>query len=202
MTRSNSGGGDSPKFLAKALFSLEPFARVLLIEDSEEQMVLVRNALEEFGEGRYQLEWANQLRDGINRLFAGQVDVVLLDLGLPESSGPVSYIAVREAAPNVPVIVLTADGREETVQLVINGGAEGFLVKQEVTGEKLIRVIGEAISRKKSQNSTLPVPPLKFRGDAWRWQTSGPVTPPLIFSADSLRSRPNGPPILKPTPGQ
>jgi len=205
MTRSNSGDGDSVKFLAQAAFSPEPLARVLLIEDSEEQMLLVRSALEQFGQGRYQLEWADQLRHGIDRLGAEQVDIVLLDLGLPESSGPVSYTAVREAAPGVPIIVLTADGREETVQLVINGGAEGFLVKQEVTGEKLIRVIGEAISRKKSQNTALQLPPLKFRGDAWRWQTSGRVTPPPNFSEDSAadlpRSRLNHLPTLKPTPG-
>src|SRR5271165_6574740 len=124
MTTGISNAGDSAKLLAKAA-SPAPLARVLLIEDSEEQMLLVQNALEEFGQGRYQLEWANQLTQGIDRLREGVVDVVLLDLGLPESTGAVSYLADRKAAPKVAIVVLTADHREQTVQVVINAGAEG-----------------------------------------------------------------------------
>lgn len=142
-------------------------------------MLLVQNSLEEFGLGRYQLEWASQLRHGIDRLGEGLIDVVLLDLGLPESAGPVSYVAVREAAPRVPVVVLTADHREQTVQVVIRAGAEGYLVKDEVSASQLIRAISEAISRRKMQSEQPQLVPFKFRGGVWRWQTTGLESPPL-----------------------
>ena len=69
---------------------------VLLIEDSEEAMFLVRYALEEYGNGKYRMEWAASLSAGLEHLAHNKIDVVLLDLGLPESSGPESYAWVRE----------------------------------------------------------------------------------------------------------
>ncbi len=133
-----------------------PFAkrqeRVLLIEDNEEAMHLVRYALEEHGGGKYSLEWAESLIAGLEQLSAGGVDIVLLDLGLPESSGPESYAWVREIAPSVPVVVLTGDDREETEFAVAAGGAEGYLVKDNVSGARLLQVIRAALDSKKRRN--------------------------------------------------
>lgn len=61
---------------------------VLLIEDNEEAMWLVRYALQEHGKGRYRLEWAGTLSAGLDQLSKGGIDIVLLDLGLPDSTGP------------------------------------------------------------------------------------------------------------------
>ena len=61
---------------------------------------LVRYAIDEHGSGEYRLEWANSLSHGLERLSKENVDVIVLDLGLPESSGPESYASwVREIAP-------------------------------------------------------------------------------------------------------
>jgi CheY-like chemotaxis protein len=124
---------------------------VLLIEDSEEAMVLVRYALREHGKGRYRLEWANNLSTGLDQLAHGGVDLVLLDLGLPESSGPESYAWVREIAPQVPVVVLTGDEREETEFAVTASGVEGYLVKDQVSGTLLIQAIRAALYANKQQ---------------------------------------------------
>ena len=87
---------------------------VLLIEDNEDSMFLVKYALQEYGEGAFHLNWANCLSTGLEQLLNGGVDIVLLDLGLPESSGPESYAWVREVAPKTPVVVLTGDSRDQT----------------------------------------------------------------------------------------
>ena len=124
---------------------------VLLIEDSEEAMFLVRYALQEYGEGRYRLEWANSLSVGLDQLSHGGIDIVLLDLGLPESSGPESYAWVREIAPSVPVVVLTGDERAETEFAVTASGVEGYLVKDQVSGSLLLQAIRAALYANKNQ---------------------------------------------------
>ncbi len=140
--------------------------RVLLIEDSEEAMLLVRFAIEEYGHGEYSLEWAISLSDGLDKLASHEVDVVLLDLGLPDSSGPESYAWVREIAPQVPVVVLTGDERQETEFAVTASGVEGYLLKHEASGEHLIKTIKAALNANKTKPSyrrRYPVLPSPFR---------------------------------------
>jgi DNA-binding response OmpR family regulator len=119
---------------------------VLLIEDSEDAMLLVKFALEEYGNGLYGLRWAPSLSDGIDYLSSDGPDVILLDLGLPESSGPASYAWVREVAPKTPVIVLTGDSRLETEFAVTASGADGYLVKNHVSGAQLLQAIQFALA--------------------------------------------------------
>ena len=118
---------------------------VLLIEDSEDSMLLVKYALQEFGEGKYRLEWASNLSNGLEQLADGGVDVVLLDLGLPESNGPASYAWVREMAPKLPVVVLTGDACEETEVTVTASGVDDYLVKDKTSGALLLEAIHAAI---------------------------------------------------------
>jgi len=127
---------------------------VLLIEDSEEAMLLVRFALEEYGQGVYRLEWASNLGEGLDFLSVGQIDVVLLDLGLPDSSGPESFAWVREIAPHVPVVVLTGDAKAETERAITAGGVEGYLVKDLVSAADVVETLRDALlagKRKKEQ---------------------------------------------------
>jgi DNA-binding response OmpR family regulator len=126
---------------------------VLLIEDNEEAMFLVRIALQEHGKGVYHLEWANGLSAGLERLEKGGVDLVLLDLGLPESSGPASYAWVHEIAPDIPILVLTGDTREETEFAIAASGVEDFLIKDEVSGALLLQAIRAALHTSKRSDS-------------------------------------------------
>lgn len=129
---------------------------VLLIEDNEEAMWLVRCAMQEHGNGRYRLEWATTLNQGLEQLSNGGIDVVLLDLGLPDSSGPESYGWVREVCPQVPVVVLTGNTCEETEMAVTAGGVESYLVKDQVSGSLLLQAINAALhaNRQREQRQT------------------------------------------------
>ncbi len=122
---------------------------VLLIEDSEEAMLLVRFALEDYGQGAFRMEWARTLSSGLDHLAHGGIDVVLLDLGLPESSGAESYAWVREIAPEIPVVVLTGDQRQETEAAVIASGADGYLVKNQASAIQLMDAVRAALYAKK-----------------------------------------------------
>jgi len=135
---------------------------VLLIEDNEEAMWLVRYALQEHGKGRYRLEWADTLSAGLDQLSRGGVDIVLLDLGLPDSSGPESYAWVREVSPKVPVVVLTGNGSEETEFAVTASGVEGYLVKDQVSGSLLLQAIRAALYANKQRKLRQPMIPRLF----------------------------------------
>ena len=97
------------------------------------------------------MEWAPSLSSGLEHLAHNKIDVVLLDLGLPESSGPESYAWVREIAPQIPVVVLTADDREETEFAVTASGVEGYLLKDQVSGAYLLQAIRAALYANKQQ---------------------------------------------------
>ncbi len=129
-----------------------PIARILLIEDNDEEMLLVKHTLEEYGLGQYQLEWTRGLGPAVRRLRHGGLDVVLLDLGLPECQGPLSCCAVRDWAPYLPIVILTADNRKETEDLVMSYGADDYLVKNEVSGPALIHAIRSAVFRKRARS--------------------------------------------------
>jgi len=118
---------------------------VLLIEDNEDAMWLVKYAIEDYGRGRYRLAWASSLIDGLEQMSRSAIDIILLDLGLPETSGAESYAWIRQIAPKTPVVVLTSDERQETEFAVTASGAEGYLIKDQVSGSLLLETIRTAL---------------------------------------------------------
>ncbi|MFP9193194.1 bacterio-opsin activator domain-containing protein [Natronosalvus vescus] len=78
---------------------------------------------------------------------ATTTDVVLLDLNLPDSTGLETLSSVLEAAPEVPVIVLTGLQDSDTGIEAISRGAQEYLVKDEVTSPMLVRTLSHAIER-------------------------------------------------------
>jgi DNA-binding NarL/FixJ family response regulator len=128
-------------------------------------VALVQASLHQYAYEAYLLETVTGLMDGIARLRQVTFDVVLLDLGLPECEGAESYLVVRDNAPDVPVLVFTADRRQNTVRLVIAYGAQGYLLKQEASGQRLIEAIRRVTFLHKA-NGAVPAP--KFDGVAWQ----------------------------------
>jgi len=147
------GANPAPNFLPRAAAPSGNLQKcVLMIDDSTDAMVLVRLDLRDFGRGRYRLEWANCLTDGLSQILKGRVDVVLLDLGLPESSGPSTSASVHEAAAEVPILVLTGDEREETASTILSSGfVEDYLVKGQISGTMLVQAIRAALASRKKR---------------------------------------------------
>ena len=114
------------------------------------------------------MEWANCLSEGLARILKGGIDIVLLDLGLPDSSGSVSYAWLREAAPEVPVVVLTGDTREETELSVFSSGVDDYLVKDQVSGSLLVNVIREALGKEERRTHPKNMPTVHSQRFHWR----------------------------------
>ena len=83
----------------------------------------------------------------VNTLLQHAVDIVLLDLNLPDDQGLSSLKAVREAAPDTPTVVLTAIEDEQLALSCINAGAQDYLLKGELRQASLRRTLSYAITR-------------------------------------------------------
>ncbi len=123
--------------------------RVLLIEDNPGDARLIREMLGEIKGTDFDIECLDRLSAGLERLGNGEIDAVLLDLGLPKSQGLDSFRKLHFPAPDVPVIVLTGLGDEEVAIRALAEGAQDYLVKGQVDGNLLVRSIRYAIERQR-----------------------------------------------------
>ena len=122
---------------------------LLLIEDNPGDARLVREVLRETPE--IDIHTVDRISLGVEYLTSHQTDVVLLDLGLPDSQGLDSLRAVYDAAPNVPIVVLTGHDDEEIGRTAIRQGAQDYLVKPILSGRILSRILHFAVERKRAE---------------------------------------------------
>src|SRR4051794_2096658 len=87
--------------------------RVLLIEDNAADVELIRDALAEAsldpapGGPALHLEQVGRLAEGLDRLRTDEIDIVLLDLSLPDSQGFATFTRLERATPRTPIVVLS-----------------------------------------------------------------------------------------------
>jgi diguanylate cyclase (GGDEF)-like protein len=96
---------------------------------------------------RLHVEFAGELWQTLERLARGGVDVVLLDLMLPDSEGLATFEQISAFAPDVPVVVLTDLNDEATAMASVRGGAQDYLVRGEADRRGLVRALRYAIER-------------------------------------------------------
>lgn len=122
--------------------------KVLLVESDREYLEILRDRLSDVrpGDG-IDIEWAGELGQALARLGQGGIDAVLLDLELPDSQGMVTFDRTHAFAPDVPVIVLTNLDDEELWVNAVQGGAQDYLLKDEVEAAVLARAVRHAIER-------------------------------------------------------
>jgi pilus assembly protein CpaE len=119
---------------------------VLLVEDSPEYASLVQRWSAEKDKG-FLLNWTDTLESGLKRLAQGGVDVVLLDLGLPDSDGPATFAAIKAAAGGVPIIILSGADSELLTLQMIREGAQDYIAKTSCDAGMLIRAVNFAVVR-------------------------------------------------------
>jgi two-component system KDP operon response regulator KdpE len=111
-------------------------AQILVIEDEPHMRTLLGVTLKQHG---YECHHASTGKEGIAAAQKGAVDVVLLDLGLPDVDGVEVTTRIRQRS-SVPIIVISARGREEDKIAALDGGANDYLTKPFGTGELLARI--------------------------------------------------------------
>ncbi|MEW6660040.1 MAG: response regulator [Thermodesulfobacteriota bacterium] len=122
---------------------------LLLVDDNAEDVFFTRRMLEKSaGRFHFQIDHCPNLTDALDYLAGPKPDVVLLDLGLPESFGLETLERVLEAAPNLPIVVLTGLADEELGIKAVQRGAQDYLLKGQVHMDLLVRSLRYAIERK------------------------------------------------------
>lgn len=128
--------------------------RVLLVEDDPDYAALVQQWLQAAPDGlKFLLSWTDSIAGAVNRLAQGDINVVLLDLSLPDSEGINSFRAIREICPATPIIILSAARSESLALHAIGHGAEDYLVKSTCTGDLLNRAVCYAALRRKREGA-------------------------------------------------
>jgi len=121
--------------------------RILLVEDNPGDARLVQEHLTGLSAFAPELIWEKNLSGALNTLAHRDVDIILLDLGLPESQGMETLRRIRGQNPLCPVVVLTGlDGWDDALAAVAEG-AQDYLNKGEINGPILIRSIRYAVER-------------------------------------------------------
>ena len=123
---------------------------VLLIEDNPGDARLIRELLSEAREISCCLQCADRLSSGIRQIADGGVDVVLLDLSLPDSRGFETFSRLHEQAKELPIILLTGLEDGTLAMRAVREGAQNYLVKGAATADSLARAVRLAIERQKT----------------------------------------------------
>jgi len=121
---------------------------VLLVEGVEEEpSVLERVFSEVEAEGKVALERVGLLSAALERLSQGGIDLVVLDIHLPDSEGISTFERAYAFAPDVPIIVASDLDDEEVAVATVQGGAQDYLVKGRLTKDLLTQSMRYAIER-------------------------------------------------------
>jgi CheY-like chemotaxis protein len=127
--------------------------RILLVEDNPGDARLVREAVREAGNVLYQLSNVDRLEEALSRLRTERFDVVLLDLGLPDSQGLDTLLRARKEQPGVTIVVLTGLDDETIAIQALRSGAQDYLVKGQIDGRLLVRATRYAIERTRRERA-------------------------------------------------
>jgi PleD family two-component response regulator len=128
--------------------------RVLLIESDTEEVLFLRDVLQEIGEGGYWNRWididvsyADSWASASEALSNDSPDVLLLDLNLPDSYGMETFRRAQQAAPGIPMVVLLGPADESLALRLIREGAQDFLMKEQIDCAPLAHALRNAIER-------------------------------------------------------
>lgn len=120
--------------------------RILLIEDNANDALAIKIMLES-ADFPFKLEKAETLKSGLDILSEKQIDVILLDLGLPDSKGLDTFVNLFDEYPDVPIVMYTGLEDEDIAVKALQKGAQDYLVKGKVDSRLLVRTIRYSIER-------------------------------------------------------
>jgi diguanylate cyclase (GGDEF)-like protein len=142
--RISSNGAAGKDTLAKNLRA-RPIS-IFLVEDNQVDLALLRELVQDLPMP-VSLYHAENLKAAVAQLGTGTYDIILLDLGLPESFGLPTFEQLHEQYPDLPIIVLTGLSDEEVALAAVQQGAQDYLNKSEINIPTLTRAIRYAIER-------------------------------------------------------
>lgn len=124
---------------------------ILIVEDDADNARLLELALRSSRHGSFSCVRALSLAQAIERLKGGRIDVVLLDLTLPDSRGLETLARVRTQSRNVPIVILTGMSDQAAAVRALQEGAQDYLVKGQVDGDAVARSVRYVFERTRAE---------------------------------------------------
>lgn len=103
--------------------------RILILEDNYDSADMLKTLLESIGSEAFTVTVARSQGEALAELAAGVFDIGLLDLNVGDSSGIRTFRGVHSAAPDMPIVILSATDDQELALQAVQEGAQDFLVK-------------------------------------------------------------------------
>ena len=132
----------------------EKTLQVLLVEDNAGDARLLREMFSKEKPDSFELTHLLRMSEAVTHLAKGGVDIVLLDMGLPDGHGLDTVRRAHAAAPGVPLIVLTGLDDEALAAEAMKEGAQDYLIKGQIENRALPRALRHAIERHRMQTET------------------------------------------------
>jgi signal transduction histidine kinase len=121
--------------------------QILAIEDDIQDIKLIQKYLKRAKSFRIQLESTQTLSEGLVRLAQGGIDLVLLDLSLPDQQGLDTFRLVSKQFSKVPILILSGLKDEEIAVKAVQEGAQDYLIKGQLDSALLVRAIRYGMER-------------------------------------------------------
>jgi signal transduction histidine kinase len=128
---------------------------VLMVEDDKHYCTFIRRLLSKCEQPIFELTVASSIAEASQCLSWETPDVILLDLGLPDSNGLETIENIKQLARDIPIIILTGWNNEKSGLQAVALGAQDYLVKHEIANDSLSRSIRYVIERRKSEGEIL-----------------------------------------------
>jgi diguanylate cyclase (GGDEF)-like protein len=122
--------------------------KILLVEDNPADVRLLTELLSKAVNSEFCFEVVDRIATALKFLDEEQFEVILLDLSLPDGSGLDTVRYMCNASPNIPIVVLTGLEDDSLALEAVQMGAQDYLVKGQIDGQRLLRIIRYAIERK------------------------------------------------------
>lgn len=164
---------------------------VLLVEDDVDYSALLRRrlmgSLNQDNGQIFVVAQASLLREAVDYSKTHSVDVIVLDLNLPDTAGLETLVRIQQTAPQAAIIVLTGRDDQTLASQALRLGAQDYLVKGNFNSEVLVRAIRYAVDRKQSEQALSEA--AKQLHQAKHLPPSTPLSNDLVNDFDSLLNK-------------
>ncbi len=151
--------------------------RILLVEDSSSVALQITTMLSNSREIIFEVDHETTLAAGLERIADEGIDLVLLDLGLPDSDGLDTFTRMQERAVDTAMVVFTGVDDQDLAFEALRRGAQDYLVKGKVDSALLVRAIRYSLERKQAE--------LSLRASEEKHRTLLEAMPDIVYKIDT-----------------
>lgn len=128
---------------------------ILIVEDNPADVFIIEKMLLSSSLNAQNIYSADRIAQAVTLLKSHRIDLVFLDLSLPDSFGIDSFLGIKPLVQHIPVVILTGLSESEVTMKTLQHGAQDYLVKGEFSMQLLVKSAEYSIERKKAEEKLI-----------------------------------------------